>query len=70
MCTGAIILSRIENLYFATDEPKTGACGSVYNIPNENRLNHKVNIYSGIYELEAKNIMKNFFTNKRKAKNK
>jgi len=68
MCTGAITLSKITNLYFATYEPKTGACGSVYNIPDENKLNHKVNIYSGIYELEAKNIMKNYFSMKRDAK--
>jgi len=61
MCTGAITLSKITNLYFATYEPKTGACGSVYNIPDEDKLNHKVNIYSGIYELEAQNIMKNYF---------
>ena len=68
MCTGAITLSKIKNLYFATYEPKTGACGSVYNIPDENKLNHKVNIYSGIYELEAKNILKNYFNIKRNSK--
>ena len=68
MCTGAITLSKIENLYFAAYEPKTGACGSVYNIPDENKLNHKVNIYSGIYELESKNILKNYFNMKRNSK--
>jgi len=68
MCTGAITLSKIRNLYFAVYEPKTGACGSVYNIPDENKLNHKVNIYSGIYELEAKNILKNYFSKKRNSK--
>ncbi len=68
MCTGAITLSKIENLYFATYEPKTGACGSVYNLLDENRLNHKVNIYSGMYELEAKSILKNYFKTKRNSK--
>ena len=68
MCTGAIILSKIENLYFATYEPKTGACGSLYNIPDENKLNHKVNVFSGIYENEAKTLMQNFFDKKRKGK--
>ncbi len=68
MCTGAITLSKIKNLYFATSEPKTGACGSIYNIPEENKLNHKVNIYSGIYELESKNILKNYFKMKRNSK--
>ncbi|MCF6270950.1 MAG: tRNA adenosine(34) deaminase TadA [Melioribacteraceae bacterium] len=68
MCTGAITLSKIENLYFAAYEPKTGACGSLYNIPEENKLNHKVNIYSGIYELEATSILKNYFRIKRNSK--
>ena len=68
MCTGAIMLSRIKNLYFATFEPKTGACGSIYNIPDENKLNHKIKIYSGIYELEAKTMLKNYFKTKRNSK--
>ncbi len=52
MCIGAISLSKIKNLYFATFEPKFGACGSIYNVPDENKLNHKVNVFSGIYENE------------------
>ena len=68
MCTGAITLSKINNLFFSTYEPKTGACGSIYNIPDENRLNHKVNIYSGIYENESKMILKNYFGMKRNSK--
>ena len=69
MCTGAILLSKIKNLYFATYEPKTGACGSVYNILDENKLNYKVNIYSGIYETEGKTMIKNYFKMKRNSKN-
>jgi tRNA(adenine34) deaminase len=68
MCTGAVTLSKINNLFFSTYEPKTGACGSIYNIPDENRLNHKVNIYSGIYENESKMILKNYFGMKRNSK--
>ncbi len=68
MCTGAIALSKIDNLYFATYEPKTGACGSLYSILDENKLNHKVNIFSGIYDLEAKMLMKNYFSKKRISK--
>lgn len=66
MCTGAITLSKINNLYFSTYEPKTGACGSLYNIPDENKLNHKVNKYSGIYENESKFLLQQFFKKKRK----
>ena len=68
MCTGAIMLSKVENLFFSTYEPKTGACGSVYNIPDENKFNHKVNIYSGIYETESKMMLKNYFEMKRNSK--
>ncbi len=66
MCTGAIVLAKIENLYFATYEPKTGACGSIYNILDSNKLNHKVNVFSGIYESESKFILKEYFKEKRK----
>ncbi len=66
MCTGAILLAKIRNLYFSIFEPKTGSCGSIYNIPDENRLNHKVNVYTGIYENEAKFLMQQYFGNKRK----
>lgn len=65
MCIGAITLSKIRNLYFSAYEPKTGCCGSVYNIPDENKFNHKVNIFSGIYENESKNLMQNYFKKKR-----
>ena len=61
MCAGAIVLARIKNLYFATDDPKAGACGSILNIPNNKRLNHQVNIYSGILQYECSIIIKDFF---------
>ncbi len=69
MCIGAITLSKIRNLYFAVYEPKTGSCGSVYNIPDENKFNHKVNIFSGIYENESKNLIQNYFKKKRLSSN-
>lgn len=65
MCTGALLLSRIRNLYFGTFEPKFGACGSLYNIPSDNKYNHKLNIYSGIYAEESKSMLQNFFNKKR-----
>lgn len=63
MCTGAIINSRIEEIYFATFDPKFGACGSVYNIPDENKLNHHSKVYSGILEKESTLLLKRFFNN-------
>lgn len=65
MCTGAIINSKIRSLFFAADDPKSGACGSVYNIPEENKLNHKTDVYSGIYPDESKNLLISFFNGKR-----
>ena len=60
MCSGAIIQSRIKNLYFGAKDPKTGACGSVLNI-FEHDFNHKVNVAGGIMEDECSQIIKEFF---------
>ncbi len=66
MCCGAILLSRINNLFFAASEPKFGSAGSIYNLLENNKYNHKVNVYSGIYEKESQELMKRFFVAKRK----
>lgn len=68
MCAGAIMLSRIKNLYFAAFEPKFGACGSVFNLPGQGKYNHKVNVFSGIYETESKSLLETFFRKIRKDK--
>ena len=60
MCSGAIIQSRIRNLYFGAFDPKTGACGSVLNL-FEHNFNHKVNVTGGIMEKECSTIIKEFF---------
>ena len=60
MCSGAIIQSRIKNLYFGAFDPKTGACGSVLNL-FEYDFNHKVNVSGGIMEDECSRIIKDFF---------
>ena len=61
MCAGAIVWARIENLFIGTMDPKAGACGSVFNIVQEKRLNHNVNIQTGILEKECSQILKEFF---------
>lgn len=66
MCAGAIVLARIENIYIGTMDPKSGACGSLMNIPEDMRLNHNANIYSGILEEECRQLIKNFFKDLRK----
>ena len=60
MCSGAIIQSRIKNLYFGAFDPTTGACGSVLNL-FEHDFNHKVNVNGGIMEDECSRIIKDFF---------
>ncbi|MFA5356259.1 MAG: tRNA adenosine(34) deaminase TadA [Candidatus Omnitrophota bacterium] len=66
MCAGALVLSRIGNLCFGAKDPKTGACGSVMNIVNNKRLNHRVNVKRGVLEEECGSLLKEFFKKKRK----
>jgi tRNA(adenine34) deaminase len=65
MCSGAILLTRIRNLYFGAFETKFGACGSLYNVVQDNKYNHKPNVYSGIYSGEAQKLLEKFFSSKR-----
>ncbi|MFA7360258.1 MAG: tRNA adenosine(34) deaminase TadA [Candidatus Kapaibacterium sp.] len=65
MCAGAIVLSKLDNLYFGAYDNKTGACGSVLNITNNPYLNHSVNVYGGILDAECGILLKAFFETKR-----
>ena len=66
MCAGAIVWSRIENLYIGTMDPKAGACGSVFNIVQEDKLNHQVNVTTGILQEECSRLLKDFFRSLRR----
>jgi len=66
MCAGAMVLARIKNLYFGANDPKTGACGSVVDIANHKKLNHRIKITRGILETECSSLLKDFFRKKRK----
>jgi tRNA(adenine34) deaminase len=63
MCTGALLAARMNELYFAAYDPKYGACGSLYNLAEEGKYNHKIKIYSGIYSSESTQLLKSFFGN-------
>jgi len=65
MCCGAILLSRINNIYFGIHEPKFGASGSLFNILESGKYNHKPNVFSGIYADESKLLIEKFFQQKR-----
>lgn len=65
MCAGAIVLSKLDYLFFGVFDIKSGACGSVINITNNKSLNHKVNVLGGILDKECGEILKSFFKGKR-----
>lgn len=67
MCAGAIINSRIKNVYFGASDYKNGACGSVINLFQLD-FNHKPNYEKGISEAECSEILTRFFKNLRKTK--
>ena len=61
MCAGALIQARIRKVYIGTEDTKTGACGSVLNLLEDYKFNHKVEIEKGILKKECENILKEFF---------
>lgn len=70
MCIGAIIGARIKRVCFGTMDEKTGACGSVLNIPKDYPFNHIVEVESKLMEEECRQLLQNFFKNLRIKKSK
>ena len=68
MCAGAIINSRIKKIYIGTKDPKAGACGSVLNLFEDYKFNHKVEYETEIMQKECEKILKEFFKELRKIK--
>lgn len=66
MCAGAIINARLNKLYFGAYDPKGGACGTLYNITEDKRLNHRAKTEGGLLKEECAELLKNFFGGKRK----
>ena len=65
MCAGAAVWARIGRLVFGAADPKAGAAGSLYRIPDDERLNHRMEIRAGILEEECREIMQRFFRSRR-----
>jgi len=61
MCAGAIVLSRISRLVFGAWDPKAGACGSLFDIPADRRLNHRPVVIGGVLETESRLLLQDFF---------
>lgn len=66
MCAGALVHARIRTIYIATNDPKSGACGSRFQLVNNDILNHKININFGHLQEESSSLLKNFFKKRRK----
>ena len=65
MCAGAIVLARIPKVVYAAHDPKTGAAGTLYNIVQDERLNHQVELISGVCAEKSSALLKSFFKNRR-----
>ncbi len=61
MCAGAIVLARVPRLVFGAYDPKAGACGSLFNIVQDGRLNHRAELTGGILEERCAGLLSSFF---------
>ena len=66
MCAGALVLNKCTNLVYGAKDPKAGACESLYKITQDDRLNHRLNVQSGVLEMESKLLLQYFFKSLRK----
>lgn len=65
MCMGAIFHARIERVVYGASDPKTGACGSIIDLPAETRLNHHAEVVGGILADECGGLLSGFFAQRR-----
>ena len=65
MCAGALVLARIDRLVYGCDDPKTGACKSLYNIVQDERLNHRLEVTSGVLADKCSRQLQEFFQQRR-----
>ncbi len=65
MCSGALVLARVARLVFGAHDPKGGAAGSLMNIVQDGRLNHQLEVVSGVLKEDCSKILTDFFKKKR-----
>lgn len=68
MCAGALVQSRLARVVYGTRDPKGGAVHSLYEMFQDRRLNHQIEVSGGLLEVECSKILKEFFAQKRKKK--
>jgi tRNA(adenine34) deaminase len=61
MCAGALVMARVDRLVYAVEDPKSGACGSVFNLVRSPHLNHRLKVSKGILEEETQELLDRFF---------
>jgi len=66
MCMGALLQARVRRLIFGCYNPKAGAAGSLYNVSNDPRLNHQLEVTTGVCGDESRDLLQRFFRNKRR----
>ena len=66
MCAGAAVLARIERLVYGASDPKSGAAGSVFNLTGSERLNHRIEVVSGVKAEESAELLRQFFKERRR----
>lgn len=65
MCAGALVASRVERVVFGAFDPKAGACGTLYNLCVDPRLNHEVDVVGGVRSDECAAQLSSFFAGRR-----
>jgi len=68
MCAGALVLARVDRLVYGCDDPKTGAVRSLYNIVQDDRLNHRIAVTPGVMVGECSTQLRDFFQRRREEK--
>lgn len=66
MCAGALWLSRVERIVFGAWDDKAGACGSIFDIPRDPRLNHRPQLRGGVLKTECAALLEEFFQERRR----
>jgi tRNA(adenine34) deaminase len=65
MCAGALVAGRVGRLVFGAPDPKAGACGSLYNLCVDPRLNHELPVLAGVREPECAEVLRDWFASRR-----
>jgi tRNA(adenine34) deaminase len=65
MCMGALLHARVRRVVFGCHDPKAGAAGSLYNVGNDLRLNHQLEVTAGVRAEESRELLRRFFRGKR-----